>query len=137
VTIRDARTKDPIPKVEVKVIGSADAQFVSGATDLRGVFLAEGPAGVITVLARREPGQYAFYRGSRNVIGNANLGGMGGSGGGHARGTAKPAQQGEQSLDANLKMQNSANTLRQVERLQQRYAPPANQPPGAAAGEFK
>ncbi len=43
----------------------------------------------------------------------------------------------EESLDANIKMQNSANSLRQIERLQRRYEKPAGQPPGAAAGEFR
>jgi hypothetical protein len=46
---------------------------------------------------------------------------------------AKP----DQSLDANLKMQNSANSMRQIERLQQRYVQPAGTPPGAAAGGFR
>ncbi len=49
VTVRDARTREFLAKVEVKVIGSADPQFTSGETDLRGVFVAEGPNGVITV----------------------------------------------------------------------------------------
>jgi hypothetical protein len=35
-------------------------------------------------------------------------------------------------------MQNEANSFKQIERLQNRYAQPkANQPPGAAAGEFR
>ena len=42
VTVRDARTKDLLPKVQVKVIGSDNPQFFSGETDLRGVFVAEG-----------------------------------------------------------------------------------------------
>ena len=61
VTVRDSHTKEFLAKVEVKVIGSADPQFTSGETDLRGVFVAEGPNGVITVLSRRGTNQYAFY----------------------------------------------------------------------------
>jgi hypothetical protein len=42
-----------------------------------------------------------------------------------------------QSLDANLKEQNMSNSVRQVERLQQRYAPPADNRKGAQAGGFR
>ena len=36
----------------------------------------------------------------------------------------------------NLKMQNSANNLKQLQRLQQRYNPPAEMRKGAPAGNF-
>ena len=36
VTVRDARTKDLLPKVQVKVIGSENPEFISGVTDLPG-----------------------------------------------------------------------------------------------------
>ena len=52
VTVRDARTKEFLPKVQVKVIGSATPQFISGETDLRGVFVAEGLRGSVTAVAR-------------------------------------------------------------------------------------
>jgi hypothetical protein len=45
VTVRDARTGAFVPKVQVKVIGSANPAFLSGQTDLRGVFVAEGVRG--------------------------------------------------------------------------------------------
>ncbi len=123
VTIRDARTKDFLPKVEVKVIGSAETQFLSGQTDLRGVFVAEGRNGVITVLARRDANQYAFYRGTRAVAGSGTVGGPTAPalGGGAATVNVKPGQEGEQALDANIKMQNVANSAKQIERLQQRF----------------
>src|SRR5262249_36528969 len=60
MTVRNAATGDAVPKVEVKVIGSHDGQFTSGETDLRGVFMAEGLAGIITVIARKGADQYAF-----------------------------------------------------------------------------
>ena len=43
-----------------------------------------------------------------------------------------------QALDANLKMQNESNNLKQIQRLQERYQKiePAA-PHGAAAGGFK
>jgi hypothetical protein len=57
-------------------------------------------------------------------------------GGGVATVNVKPGQEGEQSLDATIKIQNSVNSFKQIERLQQRYVRRANQPPGAAAGDF-
>ena len=45
VTVRDARSKEFLPKVQVKVVGSDAPQFVSGETDLRGVFIADGLRG--------------------------------------------------------------------------------------------
>ena len=35
--VRDALTKDLVPKVQVKVIGTDNPAFFSGQTDLRGV----------------------------------------------------------------------------------------------------
>ena len=67
VAVRDARTKEFLPKVQVKVIGSDAPQFVSGETDLRGVFIAEGLRGLVTAVARKGTAQYAFYRGTNYV----------------------------------------------------------------------
>ena len=64
ITLRDARTKNLLPKVLVKVIGSENPTFISGATDLRGVFVAEGVRGMVTAVARKGDLEYAFYRGS-------------------------------------------------------------------------
>lgn len=54
-----------IPEVLVKVVGTHNDLFLSGHTDLRGVFQAEGVNGAATVLARAEGGRYAFYRGQQ------------------------------------------------------------------------
>jgi alpha-2-macroglobulin len=134
MTVRNATTKESAPKVEVKVVGSQDAQFTSGETDLRGVFMAEGLNGIVTVIARKGANQYAFYRGQHPV------------GGGQASSPnqpaasqpGKPAQaNADQSLDANIKMQNEENNYKQIERLQQRYDLPADKRKGAAAGQFR
>ncbi len=61
------QTKDFLPKVQVKVIGSDNPQFISGETDLRGVFVAEGVRGQVTAVARQGTAQYAFYRGTTYV----------------------------------------------------------------------
>jgi hypothetical protein len=50
-------------KAHVKVIGSEDQQFISGDTDLRGIFIADNIHGTATVIARKGD-QYAFYRGA-------------------------------------------------------------------------
>ena len=67
ITVRDARTKDLLPKVQVKVIGSDNPEFISGETDLRGVFVAEGVRGMVTAVARKGDLEYAFYRGTTFV----------------------------------------------------------------------
>jgi len=54
-----------IPEVLVKVVGTNNDLFLSGQTDLRGVFQADGVNGTATVLARAEGGKYAFYRGQQ------------------------------------------------------------------------
>ena len=54
--------------VDVKVIGSGNEDFVSGQTDLRGVFVADGIRGGATVIAQAGPGRYAFYRAKETLI---------------------------------------------------------------------
>jgi uncharacterized protein YfaS (alpha-2-macroglobulin family)/TolA-binding protein len=135
-TVRDARTKEFLPKVQVKVIGDHNPQFISGETDLRGVFVAEGVQGLVTAVARRGTAQYAFYRGTAYVGQPPQPPAPAArAAGGGASDPNMPPQ--NQALDANLKMENSANNLKQIERLQQRYNPPTVNPKGAAAGEFR
>jgi tetratricopeptide (TPR) repeat protein len=136
ITIRDAASRDFVPKVEVKVIGSQDAQFNSGETDLRGVFVAEGLNGVITTVARKGANQYAFYRGTRAVGGRPDPSATGATLGLSKAGKPDKSK-AEESLDANIRIQNESNSLKQIERLQNRYANPSANPPGAAAGEFR
>ncbi|MBL8863796.1 MAG: hypothetical protein JNK02_17535 [Planctomycetes bacterium] len=50
---------------EVRVVGSASQRIVSGKTDPRGLFVAEGIAGTSTVIARLGEREYAFFRGER------------------------------------------------------------------------
>ncbi len=134
ITVRDARTKELLPKVQVKVIGSDNPQFISGETDLRGVFVAEGVRGMVTAVARKGSAQYAFYRGT-TYLGQAvpqppsSL---------PAGGQIAPATPGlSQELDVNLREQNTANSIRQIERLEKRLSAPKVPTPGAAAGEFR
>ncbi|MGY8770169.1 MAG: MG2 domain-containing protein [Pirellulales bacterium] len=67
VTIRDTAADKYVPEVHVKVIGSANQDFNSGETDLRGVFVADGIQGQATVIAQTEGGRYAFFRGEQSL----------------------------------------------------------------------
>jgi len=49
------------------VIASRNEDFVSGATDLRGVFVAQGVRGTSTVIAETDAGRYAFFRGQTEL----------------------------------------------------------------------
>ncbi len=143
VTVRDAATKEFVPKVQVKVIGSQNGNFLSGDTDLRGVFLAEGVQGEAAVVARKGTAQYAFYRGTTSV-------------GRGRQGSASCAEwaprtpdalnawgENGSSLEQNLRMQNSTNQMMNIDRLQKRYQAPQGMgggmggQGGAAAGGFR
>jgi len=52
--------------VKVQVRGNHNDTFISGETDLRGIFSASGIKGVVTVLAQVGE-QYGFYRGSQSI----------------------------------------------------------------------
>jgi alpha-2-macroglobulin len=134
LTVRNALSKEFLPKVQVKVIGSDDSAFTSSESDLRGVFVAEGIHGLVTAVARKGENQYAFYRGTTSIGPVGMIPPAPGALGATPPAGANAAQP-NQSLDFNLKQQNSANSIRQIENLQRRY----NQPPakGAAAGEFR
>ncbi len=148
--MRDARTKEPLPRVQVKVKGSDNPEFFSGETDLRGVFVAEGIAGQVTAVARQSTTAYAFYRGT-GYVGQPPMPKPEQQGQWQGQAPAKTlanqaGQEGQnasnapmlnQALDANLRMQNTSNNLKQIQRLEERYRAPApSHPKGAAAGEF-
>jgi alpha-2-macroglobulin len=61
-TVKDRVADKYLHDVHVKVIGSNNADFVSGQTDLRGVFVADGISGGATVIAQAASSRYAFYR---------------------------------------------------------------------------
>jgi hypothetical protein len=67
ITMKDADGHF-LNNVHVKVIGSRNAEFVAGRTDLRGVFIADGIQGRATVIARKDSDQYAFYRGQTELL---------------------------------------------------------------------
>ena len=67
VTVKNVAKDAYISDVQAKVIGSRNDDFVSGATDLRGVFVADGVRGKSTVIAETDSGRYAFYRGQTEL----------------------------------------------------------------------
>lgn len=123
VRVRDAATKAPVAKVKVRVIGSENPAFYSGETDLRGLFVAEGVRGQVTALARtdapdrKDSPRYAFYRGTTHVGAPAPSPSDPGS----ANAPTAPDAAKPMTLEQNVQQQNSANQLRQIERLEKRY----------------
>ena len=71
VTVKETTDDSFLDDVHVKVIGSANDEFTSGETDLRGLFVADDVKGTSTVIARADDGQYAFYRGELALQGVA------------------------------------------------------------------
>jgi hypothetical protein len=67
VTVKNVAKDAYVSEVQAKVIGSRNEDFVSGATDLRGVFVAQGVRGKSTVIAETDSGRYAFYRGQTEL----------------------------------------------------------------------
>jgi hypothetical protein len=62
-TVKDVTKDNYVSDAHVKVIGSRNDDFNSGATDLRGVFVADAIAGTSTVIAQVDERRYAFFRG--------------------------------------------------------------------------
>jgi uncharacterized protein YfaS (alpha-2-macroglobulin family)/tetratricopeptide (TPR) repeat protein len=63
VNVRNIVSNEYADNVHVKVIGSENTSFVSGETDLRGIFIADGINGAATVIVRDKKDRYAFHRG--------------------------------------------------------------------------
>ncbi len=126
VRVRDARTRDMMPRVQVSVIGTDNPTFFAGQTDLRGIFVAEGVSGQVTAVARKGASQYAFYRGTTRV-GAPPAPPAPPPADASPTAPAMPREDGKpgraESLDRNLKIQNTINQDRQVDRLHERYLP--------------
>ncbi|MGC4005430.1 MAG: alpha-2-macroglobulin family protein [Pirellulales bacterium] len=67
VTVKDVVNDKYLARVQAKVIGSRNGEFISGVSDLRGVFIADGVKGTSTVIAQADDGRYAFFRGTREL----------------------------------------------------------------------
>ena len=71
VTVKNSIDDTFVSDVHVKVIGSANDDFISGDTDLRGLFIADDVRGTSTVIAAAGKGRYAFFRGDNPLQGFA------------------------------------------------------------------
>lgn len=67
VTVKDSIKDSYLRNVLVKVIGSANDDFNTGETDLRGIFVADAIRGTSTIIARADEDRYAFYRGTQSL----------------------------------------------------------------------
>ena len=65
VNLSDRASGKLLDGVHVKAIGSSDDKFVSGESDMRGVWSTVGVKGSVTVIARDKEGRYAFFRGTK------------------------------------------------------------------------
>lgn len=68
VVVKDKNQDKFVGDVDVKVIGSSNDKFISGQTDLRGLFVADEIRGTSTVIAVSKDHQYAFHRGSTPLL---------------------------------------------------------------------
>ncbi|UCG15334.1 MAG: tetratricopeptide repeat protein [Phycisphaerales bacterium] len=73
VNVVNAITRSGLSDVHLKVIGTEMKSFVSGETDLRGVFVADGVSGYPTAVARDAAGHFAFYRSDGATLAMAAL----------------------------------------------------------------
>jgi len=102
VNVRDVAKNEYKEGVHVKAIGSAQKEFKSGKTDLRGLFIADDINGIATVIARENKDTYAFYRGKQW------LGAPAGAGGGQQQLKYPVEPQQQADYRANIQLQNQA-----------------------------
>lgn len=65
IQARDQSNHKFVRDVDVRVVGSAGGDFISGKTDPRGLYIADGVIGLSTVIARYDREHYAFFRGEQ------------------------------------------------------------------------
>ncbi|HUT13143.1 MAG TPA: alpha-2-macroglobulin family protein [Thermoguttaceae bacterium] len=116
-TVKDQTDDGYVSDVHVKVIGSHNNEFVSGETDLRGVFVADGIQGTSTVIAQTEGSRYAFFRGKTPLA----VAMMEAPEEDAAMPAAQPSAQGKQMLLEGLQDQNWNFQKEQVDLLQKVY----------------
>ena len=135
VTVRDSATRAFLPHVQVRIKGNGNGEFISGETDLRGVFLAEGVVGLATAVAREGTSRYALYRGTA-FLGAQPIPPTSATTGG-AAGQARRLD-ADQSLEGNLRSMNQMNNSSRIQRLEDRFKQlPADAAKGAPAGGFR
>ena len=119
-TVKELGSEDYVSTVHVKVIGSANESFVSGETDLRGVFVADGINGEATVIAQLDGNRYAFFRG-QTFLGPQATPANAEQQEAQAKPTQSKAQQQRSLLLEGLKDRNSVIQLDNYKRQQELF----------------
>jgi len=117
-TIKDTKNDKYVSEVHVKVIGSSNPDFISGETDLRGVFVADAIRGTSTVIAQAAGNRYAFFRGKTH-LGAPKANQPAASRKSPAR--AKPRSKGKEQLIEQIQSFNKANQREQSQQLDDLY----------------
>jgi tetratricopeptide (TPR) repeat protein len=120
-SVRDAIAKRYVSDVHVKVIGSSNEDFMSGETDLRGVFVADGIRGATTVIAQTDKSRFAFHRGEAQL--GASPENAAAEASQEAAEAAAPLSQKRQLLE-NLERGNRAIQVEQIKNLKKVYENP-------------
>ncbi len=135
-TVRDTVKDNYVNAVHVKVIGTRNDDFVSGETDLRGIFVADGINGQSMVIAEADGGRYAFFRGSQDLgepPAPAQQAEQAGQGEGQ-QADAEPQATGKGQLLEGLKGGNRAIQLRNQKALEDLYENPVDSGIGGGFG---
>jgi len=120
-TIRDAAEEKYVSDVHVKVIGTRNEDFISGETDLRGVFVADGIQGRSMIVAQAAGGRYAFFRGETELGPPPAQQTPAEEQGAAASPAADPMATGKEALLKGLKGANTEIQMEQQEQLDDFY----------------
>ncbi len=132
-TIRNAAEKKYMSDVHIKVIGTRNEDFVSGETDLRGVFVADGIQGRSMIIAQAAGGRYAFFRGETE-LGPPPAQQAPAQEEGDASAAADPVVTGKDALLKGLKESNVEIQMEQQEQLEDFYENPVEEGIGGGFG---
>ncbi|NLS96777.1 MAG: tetratricopeptide repeat protein [Planctomycetaceae bacterium] len=123
-TVKDREADRYLRDVHVKAIGSRNDEFVSGETDLRGVFVADSIRGTSTVIAQAESSHYAFFRGKTELVPEVLSKERKAEDKAPLPAQPAPATLKQQLLEG-VQFRNSAMQQEQVQQLEDMYQAPA------------
>ncbi|HEV3343494.1 MAG TPA: tetratricopeptide repeat protein, partial [Pirellulales bacterium] len=123
-TVKDVTKDRYLNDVHVKVIGSRNGEFISGETDLRGVFVADGVQGTATVIAEEGDNRYAFFRGHTELGPPPAAPMPAGAAPAPAAAAGKPMASESEQLLEQLRLRNNEIQQRQGENLKNLYQNP-------------
>jgi hypothetical protein len=117
VTVKNTVDDRYAHNVHVKVIGTGNSDFISGETDLRGIFVADAIQGTSTVIAKSDENRYAFFRG-KTPLGTAQSSPNQQA----AQAPNQPAAQEQAKGQANQQTPQSGNAILLQNVLQENWA---------------